>query len=94
MREVPNQGLFTQRRLWKRVLYYARIAKQIRDYLHNHVYDSVCCIMDLFGISGNSISFNMTWGRGLKAHHKDEKKKSVLFDREIMIMDNLHLEYQ
>ena len=27
MREVPNQGLFTQRRLWKRVLYYLRIAE-------------------------------------------------------------------
>ena len=49
-----------------------------RDYLHNHAYDSVCCIMDLFGISGNSISFNMMWARGRQAHHKDNKKnKSV-----------------
>ena len=104
MREVSNQGLFTQRclrkrvlyyvrrRLWKRVLYYVRIAKQIRDYLHSNAYGSVCCIIDPFGISGNS--FNMMWGRGRQAHHKDEKKKSVLFDREIMIMDNLHLEYR
>ena len=88
MREVPNQELFTQRRLWKRVLYYVRIAEQIRDYLHSNAYGSVCCIIDPFGISGNS--FNMMWGRGRQAHHKDEKKKSVLFDREIMIMDNLH----
>jgi len=32
----------------------------------------------------------MKWGRGQQAHHKDEKKKSVIFDRKIMIMDNLH----
>jgi len=66
VREVPNQGLFIQRRLWKRVLcyvhrrlwkrvlYYVRIAKQIRDYLHSNAYGSLCCIIDPFGISENS----------------------------------------
>ena len=74
MREVPNQELFTQRRFWKRVLYYVRIAEQIRDYLHNHAYDSVCCIMDLFSELAFAGTIIMKWGRGRQAHHQDKKK--------------------